>query len=109
MLNDRSSEYFKSGVNNILLSNKICGFVFFRFELMFLCWKYKPKQRPTFKEIIEMLVPDLHVSFQEKSYFFSDEHRQEVLDYGDFEDTNQDNSNVPFLPDGDSEGATGGD
>lgn len=40
---------------------------------MVKCWRYKPKQRPTFKEIIELLLPDLDEGFHNVSYFFSDE------------------------------------
>ncbi|ESO89642.1 hypothetical protein LOTGIDRAFT_51396, partial [Lottia gigantea] len=45
------------------------------YDLMLKCWQYKDKNRPTFKEIIEMLVPDLHPSFKDVSYFFSDENK----------------------------------
>ena len=45
----------------------------FRYDLMVKCWRYRPKQRPTFKEIIEFLLPDLDPNFQEVSYFFSEE------------------------------------
>nr|WEY17517.1 insulin-like growth factor 1 receptor [Anadara broughtonii] len=72
------------------------------FDLMMKCWQFKPRQRPTFKEIIEMLVPDLDPEFREKSYFFSEENRQ---DYGvddlDLEDEDvihdQDDSQMPFI------------
>lgn len=40
---------------------------------MVKCWRYRPKQRPTFKEIIEILLPDLDKKFMECSYFFSEE------------------------------------
>lgn len=40
---------------------------------MVKCWRYRPKQRPTFKEIIEALLPDLDRTFQDVSYFFSEE------------------------------------
>ncbi|KAL4228229.1 hypothetical protein ACF0H5_013662 [Mactra antiquata] len=43
------------------------------YDLMVKCWRYRPKQRPTFKEIIEALLPDLDRSFQDVSYFFSEE------------------------------------
>lgn len=39
------------------------------------CWEFKPKKRPTFKMIIEDLVPNLNPSFQHVSYFFSEESR----------------------------------
>lgn len=40
---------------------------------MVKCWRYKPKNRPTFKEIIELLLTDLDVNFRDVSYFFSEE------------------------------------
>ena len=40
---------------------------------MVKCWRYRPKQRPTFKEIIEILLPDLDKKFKDLSYFFSEE------------------------------------
>lgn len=40
---------------------------------MVKCWRYRPKQRPTFKEIIEILLPDLDKNFKKVSYFFSEE------------------------------------
>ncbi|XP_060592514.1 insulin-like peptide receptor [Ruditapes philippinarum] len=43
------------------------------YDLMVKCWRYRPKQRPTFKEIIELLLPDLDQSFRDCSYFFSEE------------------------------------
>uniref|UniRef100_A0A669EDC2 Tyrosine-protein kinase receptor n=1 Tax=Oreochromis niloticus TaxID=8128 RepID=A0A669EDC2_ORENI len=43
--------------------------------LMQMCWQYNPKMRPTFLEIIEMLRDDLDPSFQEVSFFYSDENK----------------------------------
>lgn len=40
---------------------------------MMLCWQLSPKKRPTFCEIIEMLLPDLSPTFKEVSFFFSEE------------------------------------
>lgn len=42
---------------------------------MQMCWQYNPKMRPTFTEIIEMLKDDLHPSFQELSFFYSEENK----------------------------------
>ncbi|XP_028672139.1 insulin receptor-like [Erpetoichthys calabaricus] len=56
-------------------------------NLMHMCWQYNPKMRPTFLEIIEMLKDDLHPSYQEVSFFYSDENKppeSEELDM-DFE------------------------
>ncbi|XP_029470000.1 insulin receptor [Rhinatrema bivittatum] len=44
-------------------------------SLMQMCWQYNPKMRPTFLEIIEMLKDDLHPSFQEVSFFYSEENK----------------------------------
>uniref|UniRef100_A0A8B9K959 Tyrosine-protein kinase receptor n=1 Tax=Astyanax mexicanus TaxID=7994 RepID=A0A8B9K959_ASTMX len=46
-----------------------------RNNLMQMCWQYNPKMRPTFNEIIEMLKDDLHPSFQEVSFFYSEENK----------------------------------
>ncbi|KAK2157959.1 hypothetical protein LSH36_180g01062 [Paralvinella palmiformis] len=43
------------------------------YNIMQLCWKHNPKDRSTFSEIIEILVPDLNPNFRKASYFFSDE------------------------------------
>lgn len=44
-------------------------------NLMQMCWQYNPKMRPAFQEIIEMLREDLHPSFQELSFFYSEENK----------------------------------
>uniref|UniRef100_K7F278 Tyrosine-protein kinase receptor n=1 Tax=Pelodiscus sinensis TaxID=13735 RepID=K7F278_PELSI len=44
-------------------------------SLMQMCWQYNPKMRPTFIEIIEMLKEDLHPSFREVSFFYSEENK----------------------------------
>uniref|UniRef100_A0A3Q3LDT3 Tyrosine-protein kinase receptor n=1 Tax=Labrus bergylta TaxID=56723 RepID=A0A3Q3LDT3_9LABR len=44
-------------------------------SLMQMCWQYNPKMRPMFHEIIEMLREDLHPSFQELSFFYSEENK----------------------------------
>ncbi|XP_008328737.1 insulin receptor-like [Cynoglossus semilaevis] len=44
-------------------------------NLMQMCWQYNPKMRPLFHEIIEMLREDLHPSFQEVSFFYSEENK----------------------------------
>nr|AYV97262.1 insulin-like peptide receptor [Sinonovacula constricta] len=49
------------------------------YNLMVKCWRYRQKQRPTFKEIIEILLPDLNKNFQEVSYFFSEEAKQAAM------------------------------
>ncbi|XP_051981156.1 insulin receptor-like, partial [Xyrauchen texanus] len=44
-------------------------------NLMQMCWQYNPKMRPSFHEIIEMIKEDLHPSFQEVSFFYSEENK----------------------------------
>ncbi|XP_037401197.1 insulin receptor b [Pygocentrus nattereri] len=44
-------------------------------NLMQMCWQYNPMMRPTFTEIIGMLKDDLHPSFQEVSFFYSEENK----------------------------------
>uniref|UniRef100_A0A8C6U1H3 Tyrosine-protein kinase receptor n=1 Tax=Neogobius melanostomus TaxID=47308 RepID=A0A8C6U1H3_9GOBI len=44
-------------------------------NLMQMSWQYNPKMRPTFHEIIEMLREDLHPSFQDMSFFYSEENK----------------------------------
>lgn len=46
-----------------------------RHNLMQMCWQYNPKMRPTFHEIIEMMKEDLHPTFQEVSFFYSEENK----------------------------------
>nr|XP_060640831.1 insulin receptor [Anolis sagrei ordinatus] len=44
-------------------------------NLMQMCWQYNPKMRPSFTEIIEMLKEDLHPTFREVSFFYSEENK----------------------------------
>uniref|UniRef100_A0AAQ4PTU2 Tyrosine-protein kinase receptor n=1 Tax=Gasterosteus aculeatus aculeatus TaxID=481459 RepID=A0AAQ4PTU2_GASAC len=44
-------------------------------SLMQMCWQYNPKMRPLFQEIIEMLREDLHPSFHDFSFFYSEENK----------------------------------
>uniref|UniRef100_A0AAY4DN22 Tyrosine-protein kinase receptor n=1 Tax=Denticeps clupeoides TaxID=299321 RepID=A0AAY4DN22_9TELE len=44
-------------------------------NLMQMCWQYNPKMRPTFLEIIEMIKDDLHPSYQEVSFFYSEDNK----------------------------------
>ncbi|XP_055721877.1 insulin receptor-like isoform X2 [Salvelinus fontinalis] len=44
-------------------------------NLMSMSWQYNPKLRPSFQEIIEMLHEDLHQSFQEVSFYYSQENK----------------------------------
>nr|XP_023699488.1 insulin receptor-like [Paramormyrops kingsleyae] len=44
-------------------------------ELMQMCWRYNPKMRPSFHDIIERIKQHLHPSFQELSFFHSEENR----------------------------------
>ncbi|XP_013882335.1 insulin receptor [Austrofundulus limnaeus] len=65
-------------------------------SLMQMCWQYNPKMRPTFLEIVEMLRDDLHPSFQEVSFFYSEENK--VPETEDF-DLDLDNmESIPLDP-----------
>lgn len=52
-------------------------------EIMQNCWRFKARDRPTFKSIIESLIPHLNNNFEKVSYFFT----------GD--DTHSDNGDNP--------------
>lgn len=60
---------------------------------MQMCWQYNPKMRPTFQEIIEMLREDLHPSFQEVSFFYSEENKPPET-----EDFDLDMENMESIP-----------
>uniref|UniRef100_A0A665TIL1 Tyrosine-protein kinase receptor n=1 Tax=Echeneis naucrates TaxID=173247 RepID=A0A665TIL1_ECHNA len=62
-------------------------------NLMQMCWQYNPKMRPTFQEIIEMLREDLHPSFQEVSFFYSEENKPP-----ESEDFDLDMENMESIP-----------
>uniref|UniRef100_A0A7N6FJJ3 Tyrosine-protein kinase receptor n=1 Tax=Anabas testudineus TaxID=64144 RepID=A0A7N6FJJ3_ANATE len=62
-------------------------------NLMQMCWQYNPKMRPTFQEIIEMLREDLHPSFQEFSFFYSEENKPP-----ESEDFDLDMENMESIP-----------
>nr|BAB83668.1 insulin receptor [Paralichthys olivaceus] len=62
-------------------------------NLMQMCWQYNPKMRPAFQEIIEMLREDLHPSFQELSFFYSEENKPPVS-----EDFDLDMENMESIP-----------
>ena len=42
------------------------------------CWKYNPRYRPTFGQIIENLLPDVNDDFRENSFFFSPENKEKM-------------------------------
>ncbi|KAI4798760.1 hypothetical protein KUCAC02_020492 [Chaenocephalus aceratus] len=53
-----------------------------RHSLMQMCWQYNPKMRPLFQDIIEMLREELHPSFHDLSFFYSEENKvPEAEDY----------------------------
>ncbi|XP_062251588.1 insulin receptor b [Platichthys flesus] len=65
-------------------------------SLMQMSWQYNPKMRPMFHEIIEMLREDLHPSFRELSFFYSEENK--VPETEDF-DLDLDNmESIPLDP-----------
>ncbi|XP_053320288.1 insulin receptor [Spea bombifrons] len=49
-------------------------------RLMQMCWQYNPKMRPTFLEIIDMLKDDLHPSYREVSFYYSEENKPPEAD-----------------------------
>ncbi|XP_076829396.1 insulin receptor a [Brachyhypopomus gauderio] len=65
-------------------------------NLMLLCWHYNPKMRPTFREVIEMLKDDLHPSFQEVSFFYSEENKPPESD--DFDMDLENMESIPLDP-----------
>ncbi|XP_068604714.1 insulin receptor a [Brachionichthys hirsutus] len=62
-------------------------------NLMQMCWQYNPKIRPTFQEIIAMLREDLHPTFQEVSFFHSEENKPP-----ESEDFDLDMENMESIP-----------
>ncbi|KAM6962724.1 insulin receptor b [Aplochiton taeniatus] len=65
-------------------------------NLMSMCWQYNPKMRPSFQEIIEMLRDDLHPSFQEVSFFYSEENK--VPEAEDFDLDLENMESIPLDP-----------
>ncbi|KAM4690059.1 insulin receptor-related protein [Rhinophrynus dorsalis] len=45
-------------------------------ELMHWCWQKNPKHRPSFTQIIESIKEELHPSFQQVSFFHSNDRKQ---------------------------------
>uniref|UniRef100_A0AAQ4QGR6 Tyrosine-protein kinase receptor n=1 Tax=Gasterosteus aculeatus aculeatus TaxID=481459 RepID=A0AAQ4QGR6_GASAC len=62
-------------------------------NLMQMCWQYNPKMRPAFQEVIEMLREDLHPSFREVSFFYSEENKPPET-----EDFDLDMENMESIP-----------
>lgn len=65
-------------------------------NLMQMCWQYNPKMRPPFIEIIEMLKDDLHPSFTEVSFFYSEENKPPESDEFDMDFENMES--IPLDP-----------
>ncbi|NXH15737.1 INSR protein, partial [Bucco capensis] len=65
-------------------------------SLMQMCWQYNPKMRPSFLEIIEMLKEDLHPSFQELSFFYSEENKP--LETEEYEMDFENMESIPLDP-----------
>ncbi|NXN96122.1 INSR protein, partial [Rhinopomastus cyanomelas] len=65
-------------------------------SLMQTCWQYNPKMRPSFIEIIEMLKEDLHPSFQEVSFFYSEENKP--LETEEYEMDFENMESIPLDP-----------
>ncbi|ESO88374.1 hypothetical protein LOTGIDRAFT_126442, partial [Lottia gigantea] len=68
-----SNEEVLKYVVNGNINNKPEGCPDKLYVIMKCCWRYKHTERPTFKEIIEMVIPKLNPSFKDVSYFFSEE------------------------------------
>lgn len=45
------------------------------YDLMQRCWRHNRKNRPTFLQLIELLIPDLNDQFKDCSYYFSTENQ----------------------------------
>ncbi|CAH1796561.1 unnamed protein product [Owenia fusiformis] len=43
------------------------------YDIMSMCWRFSAKSRPTFLDLIEILLPDVDESFQKTSYYYSEE------------------------------------
>lgn len=43
------------------------------YQLMRRCWEHRPSNRPTFLDIVEMLLEDVNNSFGKNSFYFSEE------------------------------------
>ncbi|XP_043946685.1 insulin receptor [Protopterus annectens] len=65
-------------------------------NLMQMCWQYNPKMRPSFIEIIEMLKDELHPSFREVSFFYSEENKPPEIDEFDMDFENMES--IPLDP-----------
>lgn len=63
--------------------------------LMQMCWQFNPKMRPIFQEIIEMLKDDLHPSFQQVSFYYSEENRR-TPEPEDFDTDTENMENIPL-------------
>ena len=70
---------------------------------MCVAWRHNPAERPTFNEIIEILIPDLNPAFKENSFFFSEENQANVdmghhhsLNSSDLDDGMADDSRTPL-------------
>lgn len=50
---------------------------------MVMCWHKNPKARPTFLEIIEMLLPDVSSKFHRDSFYFTQRHLMNPVDTDD--------------------------
>ncbi|XP_032902872.1 insulin receptor isoform X2 [Amblyraja radiata] len=61
--------------------------------LMQMCWQYNPKSRPTFVEIITMLKGDLHPSFHDVSFYYSEGNKPP-----DTEEYDMDFENMESIP-----------
>lgn len=63
--NDDVLNYVKAG--NVMQMPQNCPQVLYK--MMTECWRFKPKERPKFTDLIEHLLPYLNDKFKENSYF----------------------------------------
>ncbi|KAG7267041.1 hypothetical protein CRUP_017281 [Coryphaenoides rupestris] len=75
-------------------------------DLMQMCWQYNPKMRPVFQEIIQMLREDLHPSFHELSFFYSEDNK--VPEAEDFDLDLENMESIPLDPSSYSQRGGGG-
>ncbi|XP_012683817.2 insulin receptor b isoform X2 [Clupea harengus] len=65
-------------------------------SMMQMCWQYNPQMRPAFQEIIEMIKEELHPSYQEVSFFYSEDNKQPETEEFDMDLENMES--IPLDP-----------
>ena len=62
---------------------------------MAMCWKFRPNNRPSFGEILELLNPDLSESFRDVSYYFNESNQKHTASDAD-DDILTDDAKTPL-------------